>query len=559
MLYGEVHMWIGTRFRANRAGEDYMQVRGASAGRAPAIRSRRHAIWACVAVFLCVPAGPGLAQSLDFWPAVFSSSGFTVPVASGILYSHFKVGTAAGPLNVHHLSVDLSNPTVRAGAGLAHNRLMSDDETVSSMVARSGAIAGVNGDFFDIRGSGIPLNIVVRDGELVRSPTAWVAFAIRKDGRPRIDRFKWTGTVVLSRTGESHALAGYNAGLPSDGLMVISDALGYGAPAPEPGMRQTVAELAPAGSPAAPVRPGKAPGVPGAATPGLYTVKQVWVQQAFYAPFPAGEILLVGRGRAANWIRDKVPAGTEVQVNLTTDPDWHELRAAIGGGPVLVQCGRVVNDPHPPSPGERNVRFPVTALGILKDGRTVILVEVDGRQPHLSIGLTQPQLAAYMNWLGASEAMAFDSGGSATMVVRLPGRPHPAVVNSPSDGHERRVANALLFYSSAVPGPAVRLMLNANQPLQLLTGETAPLSIIGVDAQGNPVAPPQPVRVTAQPQLVTVTAAGVVRVGEIAGTGILRAESGGVSGTVALSVVARRAEQPPTASATVGAQLPIEP
>ena len=531
------------------------------AGPAPGIhRSRRRAICACAAVFLGVLAGPGLAQSLDFWPAVFSSSGFTVPVASGILYSHFKVSTAAGPLNVHHLSVDLSNPTVRAGAGLAHNRLMSDDETVSSMVARSGAIAGVNGDFFDIRGSGMPLNIVVRDGELLRSPTAWVAFAIRKDGRLRIDRFKWTGTVVLSRTGESHALAGYNAGLPSDGLMVISDALGYGAPAPEPGMRQTVAELAPAGSPASPVGLGKAAGGPGAATPGLYTVKQVWVQQAFYAPFPAGEILLVGRGRAAaKWIRDKVPAGTAVQVNLTTDPDWHELRAAIGGGPVLVQCGRVVNDPHPPSPGERNVRYPVTALGILKDGRTVILVEVDGRQPQLSIGLTQPQLAAYMNWLGAAEAMAFDSGGSATMVVRLPGRPHPAVVNSPSDGHERRVANALLFYSTAVPGPAVRLMLNANQPLRLLTGATAPLSIIGVDAQGNPVAPPQPVRVTAQPQLVTVTAAGIVRVGEIAGTGVLRAESGGVSATVPLSVVARLTKQPPPASAAVGAQLPIEP
>src|SRR5207237_5577802 len=157
--------WVrGARFRAARAGEDYMQVRGASAGRAPGIitRSRRHAIWACVAVFLVLPAGPGLAQSLDFWPAVFSSSGFTVPVASGILYSHFKVGTAAGPLNVHHLSVDLSNPTVRAGAGLAHNRLMSDDETVSSMVARSGAIAGVNADFFHIHGSGMPLKHVRR-------------------------------------------------------------------------------------------------------------------------------------------------------------------------------------------------------------------------------------------------------------------------------------------------------------------------------------------------------------------------------------------------------------
>src|SRR5207302_4687418 len=490
----------------------------------------------------------------------FSSSGFTVPVASGILYSHFKVGTAAGPVSGHHRSVDLRSPRVRAGAGLAHNRLMSDDETVSSMVARSGAIAGVNGDFFDIRGSGMPLNIVVRDGQLLRSPTAWVAFAMRKDGRLRIDRFKWTGTVVLSRTGESHALAGYNAGLPSDGLTVISDALGYGAPVPEPGMRQVVAELAPADPPGNLVGPGKAGGAPGAETPGLYTVKQIWPQQAFYAPFPAGEILLVGRGRtAAKWIRDNAPAGTALQVNLTTDPDWHELRAAIGGGPVLVQCGLVVNDPHPPSPRERNVRYPVTALGILKDGHTVILVEVDGRQPRLSIGLTQPQLAAYMNWLGASEAMAFDSGGSATMVVRLPGRPHATGVNSPSDGHERRVADALLFYSSAVPGPAVRLVLNSNQPLRLVTGATAPLSIIGVDAQGNPVVPPQPVRVTAQPQLVTVTAAGVVRVGEIAGTGVLRAESGGISGTVPLSVVARHAEQPPTAPATVGAQLPIQP
>src|SRR5437762_2958231 len=83
-------------------------------------------------------------------------------------------------------------------AGSAMSRPMRDDETASSMVARSGAIAGVNGDFFDIRGSGTPRNIVVRDGELVRSPSAWVAFAIRKDGRPRIDRFKWTGTVVLS-------------------------------------------------------------------------------------------------------------------------------------------------------------------------------------------------------------------------------------------------------------------------------------------------------------------------------------------------------------------------
>jgi exopolysaccharide biosynthesis protein len=72
----------------------------------------------------------------------------------------------------------------------------------------------------------------------------------------------------------------------------------------------------------------------------------------------------------------------------------------------------------------------------------------------LSVGLTQPQLAGYMRWLGAYQAMEFDSGGSVTMAVRFPGHPAPTVVNSPSDGHERPVANALLVFSKpVVTGP----------------------------------------------------------------------------------------------------------
>src|SRR5205807_1616237 len=84
-----------------------------------------------------------------------------------------------------------------------------------------------------------------------------------------------------------------------------------------------------------------------------------------------------------------------------------------------------------------------------------------------------PELAAYMQWLGAYQAMAFDSGGSATVVARLPGLPAPAVVNSPSDGRERPVANALLIHSTSVPGPAVKLLVNANQPLRLFAGAAA--------------------------------------------------------------------------------------
>src|SRR6516225_2088608 len=236
-------------------------------------RHRRFLVW-LVVVFL-LAAGRGLAQGpLSAWPAVLSSSGFTLPVASGILYSHFGLITSSGPLDIHHLRVDLNNPTVHLGVALAHNRLMSDDETVSSMVGRSGAIAGINADYFDIHESGMPLNILARDGQLLRSPWRFVAFALGKDGVARIGRFRWTGRIVLPDTGEARPLEGYNSGMYPDGVIAISNLRGYGAPPPDPGTRQTVVELAPsedAGStpvtPRAPPHPPPPPHHPPAPTP----------------------------------------------------------------------------------------------------------------------------------------------------------------------------------------------------------------------------------------------------------------------------------------------------
>jgi hypothetical protein len=380
--------------------------------------------------------GPSLTAGPAFWPAVRFSSGGTVPIAPGVSYSHFNVRTSAGPLNVHHLRLDLGHPAVRLSMGLARNQLISEDERVSSMVRRSGAVAGVNGDFFDIGDSGMPLNIAVQDGRLLRSPSGRVALAVGKDSRARIVRYRWAGSVLFPTSGATYWLAGFNTGLVPDGIVAVSNARGYGAPMPDPSTRQAVIELAAA---------------PEADEPGQglkYTVKGVWPQQAYYAPFPNDVLLLVGRGNAADWLLRNVTAEMPVQVNLATIPDWHEARTVIGGGPVLVENGRVVKDPLSPAPHEWDRRNPVSAVGISGDGRTMLITAIDGRQPRLSIGLTQPQLAAYMKWLGADQAMAFDSGGSVTMVVRFPWRPAPSIVNSPSDGHERPVGNALLVLST---------------------------------------------------------------------------------------------------------------
>lgn len=387
---------------------------------------------------LGLAAGPGVAGSPPFWPAVQVSHGWPVRVAPGVSYAHYILRTSEGPLNIHQLRLDLSNPSVRLSAALANNQLISGDETVSSMMTHwSGAVAGVNADFFDIGESGMPLNIMVKDGRLLRSPSGYPALAIAKAGAPRIVRFRWSASVVVPENRRSYWIAGFNTGIAPEGITVLSNVRGYGAPAPDAGTRQTVVELAPENGPN---------------DAAWYRVRQVWPQQAYYAPFPPHEILLVGRGDAADWLLRNITSGMPLEVRLRTDPDWRGLATVVGGGPLLVQNGRVADDPDNPVPGERDHPDPVAAVGISRDGKTMLLIAVDGRRPRLSVGLTQPQLAGYMRWLGAYQAMEFDSGGSVTMALRLPGRPAPVVMNSPSDGYERPVANALLIFSMPSAG-----------------------------------------------------------------------------------------------------------
>ncbi|HKX16794.1 MAG TPA: phosphodiester glycosidase family protein [bacterium] len=482
------------------------------------------------------------------WPAVLASSVVPLPVAAGVEYRHVSLATSDGPLDLHHLLVDLRNPAVHLGVTVAHDQLISDDETVSSMAARAGAIAGINADYFDIHQSGMPLNIVISNGQLLRSPWRFVALTVGRDGAARIIRYRWTGNVV-TETGETQPLESFNAGLPQNGITVISNVRGYGAPPPDAGARQTVAELSPADPSAA------APG-------GRYFVKQIWPQQAFYAPFPQGEIILLGRGAGADWIQRRLTAGASLTVNLTTDPDWHEAQVAVGGGPILVDGGQIVEDTDPPAAAERNIRYPAAAVGISPDGHYVTFVEADGRQPWLSIGLTRPQLASYMQRQGAYQAMAFDSGGSAEMVVRMPGQPQVSVVNSPSDGQERPVADAVLVYTTATPGPPVRILVNNNQPLILYPGARVTPPTIGVDAQGNPVPLAAPVQFAASggllrvdglpargpapprqsaPQFVFVGGDGTVVGGSQPADGTVTAQSGAASGSVTVSVVTRLA------------------
>jgi exopolysaccharide biosynthesis protein len=153
--------------------------------------------------------------------------------------------------------------------------------------------------------------------------------------------------------------------------------------------------------------------------------------------------------------------GDTVDVDYAVTPSVSDAVAAISSGPLLLKDGQWYEDTRAPAPDERNVQWPVIAIGTTPEN-TLLLAEVDGRHPERSIGMTRPEFAELLQRFGILDAMALDSGGSVTMVSRAPGEAAVTVRNVPSDdSYERYVSDALLIYSSAPQGSIVVPRLGA--------------------------------------------------------------------------------------------------
>ncbi len=110
------------------------------------------------------------------------------------------------------------------------------------------------------------------------------------------------------------------------------------------------------------------------------------------------------------------------------------LRTAVGASSVLVSNGNIATN-------STEGVHPRTLAGVSEDG-TIILAVIDGRQKNLSNGAVFVRCAAFMLSHGAYNAVNLDGGGSSTMIISQDGG--YKTVNSPSDGHLRKVYNSLL-------------------------------------------------------------------------------------------------------------------
>lgn len=113
-----------------------------------------------------------------------------------------------------------------------------------------------------------------------------------------------------------------------------------------------------------------------------------------------------------------VKRGDFVQLRQVASPAprW-PLRFAVSAGPMLVRDGQVILDTMAESFSKpfATARAARSAIGLTADGTLILLIALQGDD---STGLTLDELAQLMQAQGATHALAFDGGGSASLAFR---------------------------------------------------------------------------------------------------------------------------------------------
>ncbi|MFJ9740692.1 phosphodiester glycosidase family protein [Streptomyces sp. NPDC101166] len=370
-----------------------------------------------------------------------AATGAGAAVAPGVVYRQYDLPATAGLTHVHVVSVDLTNARVRLG--LLHPGKVAARAPLSQQAAARKAVAGVNGDFFDISeaqhpgvaATGASVGPAIADGEALKGavPTAQrfgpelppgtdtdAMFGVGSDGRARIDALALKGSFTVD--GRRQPLGGLNQyALPENSVGAYTS--DWGSVSRKRATCGSDADRAAAcGTRTYEVTVKAGRVVSASAAPGA-------------GPVAPGSTVLVGREAGAGRLRGLV-RGQSVAVRYAlASLSGRAYRFAVGGYPVL-SGGR-------PLPGlDRRTSAVRTAVGIADGGRRVLLFATDGA-PRYRAGLTIAEVAEALRSLGATEGFSLDGGGSSTLVARAPGAARATVRNHPSGGTERPVPNGI--------------------------------------------------------------------------------------------------------------------
>jgi 3',5'-cyclic AMP phosphodiesterase CpdA len=354
----------------------------------------------------------------------------TTPIGPGIELSRFERFDARGWLNGEMMTIELQNENV--SLDLLYPGSIASAKPLSEIAKEAGAMAGVNGDFFDINNTKAPLGGAIQNGKLLKGPEGshTLTAGVDKSGIGRIANLLLEGTITFPNG--THSLSAMNQyGLPMDGIGLYTSVWGT-----KQRTSSATYEVV--------VQDGKVLSVSN--KPGS-------------GPIDENSFVVIGREKGAEALKG-LSIGDSVTVDYAPKVDGNNLLSfAVGGNIKLMENGEI------PVGLDDTTAAPRTAVGYSEDGKKMFLAVVDGRQID-SRGMTYKELAELMKEYGAYNVLNLDGGGSSTMVARSLGSNQAEVVNQPSDGSERSVPNGIGIFAKPGSGELTGFKVTAASELE---------------------------------------------------------------------------------------------
>lgn len=338
---------------------------------------------------------------------------FETPVAPGVDLSGYSSAAAGYTANSNILTVDLTHPGVSTGV---LSSKVTTVEPVSGWAQQSGAVAAINGDYYDIYGTSAPDGAVIRGGVLQKGTRAGQSMTgLGSDGALRTGAVYLDGTVTWGGS-PTRAIDVYNSDLsgassmPKNGLAVLDGAWG----------------VSPLSFPHAPKKTSVV------IVGGNHKVIAAYPKLPARVTVPSHGLVLVGTGTYAGIARLKKGIRVTDTIAATTDAP-SPFQWGLGAGLELMSNGSVVHN-YPDDTDHHDSR---TALGWSADGKTMYVVTVERGAGSFGEGVNE--IADEMAAAGATDAVLLDGGGSTTLVARKQGDPADTQIGALTDGFQRHV------------------------------------------------------------------------------------------------------------------------
>ncbi len=287
-------------------------------------------------------------------------------------------------------------------------------------------VAGINADFFSFQ-TGIPLGCLVSDGRFLSSPVNNNALAVFEDGSLYIGTPDIKSTITVD--GEEFNV--YYNKYPTVYSLYLMDSTYFASTASEFSCLELV--LKPVDTEIKVNSTAKC------------TVMNVHPSTSDTQISKDCFVLSVPESHAAYPLLSGLHIGEMVELNVTGSEIWEKAVHVIGGGDIIVSEGVYI--PETADEYSDKVRYARTAVGICPDGSGIFFA-VNGKKENFSAGMSYEELANTMIEMGCETVLNLDGGGSTTVGVKYSHDGNIQVVNYPTDGYPRGVANAILFLNT---------------------------------------------------------------------------------------------------------------